>query len=148
METLTSIRLNYQHLLDKPRVYADLNVGWRVGDNYIISLSSHATESDLRQLGHPLTPGLVVNFWTDDGDDAGNPDPLLFQGTIQFDEDTQNWVARVVWNDFHNASDYPVDNPTPVTRPTIIDGFAKYTEVRNTSPRKSAAAGARSRKKP
>ncbi len=75
-----------------------------MGDDYIIPLNSHATESDLRQLGHSLTPGLVMDFWTDDGDDEGSPDPLLFRGVIRFDEDSQNWVAVTGWNGFRNAS--------------------------------------------
>ncbi|MDQ2798731.1 MAG: hypothetical protein M3Y13_03700, partial [Armatimonadota bacterium] len=75
MEVLTSVRLNCQHLLDKPRVYADLNGGGKIGDNYIVPLNSRATEADLRLLGHALSPGQMVNFWTDDGDDEGNPDP-------------------------------------------------------------------------
>ena len=105
METLTSDQLNWQKLLDKPRVYADLNGGWRVGDEYIVPLNSRATEKDLQSLGHVLTPGLSVDFWTDDGDDEGNLDPLLFQGKVQFDEDTQKWVAVADWDGFHNASE-------------------------------------------
>lgn len=71
-------------------MYADLNAGWKKGNEYIVPLNSRTTESDLRQLGYsPLIPGLAVDFWTDDGDDEGRPDPLLFQGVTRFDEDTQ-----------------------------------------------------------
>ena len=105
MESLTSSQLSCQDLVDKPRVYADLNAGWKAGDNYIVPLNSHATQSDLRQLGYSLTPGLAIDFWTDDGDDAGNLDPLLFQCIIQFDEDSQHWIAVAVWNDFSHASE-------------------------------------------
>jgi len=105
MEILTSIRTNCHYLLDKPRVYADLNAGWKVGDQYIVPLNSLATQEDMRQLGQSPIPGLTVDFWTDDGDDEGHPDPLLFQGMIQFDEGTQNWVAVTAWNDFRHASE-------------------------------------------
>ncbi|MGI4790368.1 MAG: hypothetical protein ACRYFS_16135 [Janthinobacterium lividum] len=104
METLTADQSNWRQLLDKPRVYADLNGGGRIGDKYIVPLNSRATEGDLRLLGHVLMPGLVLNFWTDDGDDECNPDPLLFQATVQFDEDTQKWVAIADWNGFYHAS--------------------------------------------
>lgn len=106
METLTSTQMNCQHLLDKRRVYADLNAGWKKGSEFIVPLDSRATESDLRQLGYsPLTAGLAVDFWTDDGDDEGRPDPLLFQGVTRFDEDTQAWVAVTGWDGFRHASE-------------------------------------------
>lgn len=106
METLTSIQMSCQHLLDKPRVYADLNAGWKKGAEYIVPLNSRATESDLRQLGYfPLSPDLALDFWADDGDDEGRPDPLLFRGVTRFDEDTQGWVAVTGWNDFRHASE-------------------------------------------
>lgn len=105
METLTSIRLNCQQLLDKPRIYADLNGGWRSGDQYVVLLNSHATESDLRQPGYTLKPGLVLDFWTDDSDEDGNLDPLLFQGEVGFDEETQNWYVATSWGGFTHASE-------------------------------------------
>ncbi len=105
METLTAVQLNCQHLLDKPRVYADLNGGWPQGDAYIFSLNSRATESDMRYLGYSLTPGLVLDFWTDDGDDDGNPDPLLFRAMIQFDEDLQKWIGVADNDSFLHASE-------------------------------------------
>ena len=91
--------------LDKPRVYADLNGGWKKEDKFIVPLNSRATDTDLHLLGHTLTPGLEVDFWTDDADDEDNLDPLLFEGVIQFDEDTQKWVAVADWNGFRNASE-------------------------------------------
>lgn len=105
MESLTSVQLNCQHLMDKPRVYVDLNAGWPSGESYVVPIKSRATEDDLRQLGHSLTSGLVVDFWTDDGDGAGNPDPLLFQGRLEFDEDVQKWVAVADLDGFHHASE-------------------------------------------
>lgn len=149
METLTSVRLNYQQLLDKPRVYADLNAGWKTGDNYFVPLNSRATQEDLRQLGLSLTPGLAVDFWTDDGDDAGNPDPLLFQGVIQFDEDTQSLVAVTAWSDFRNASelDPPADDPIPAVRSIVINGSVKYDEIKVTPAGKPGAVPPRPLKK-
>jgi hypothetical protein len=103
-----SDELNWQTLLDKPRVYADLNGGWRHGDDYTFFLDSRTTDADLQRLGYSLTAGLKVDFWTDDGDDEGNPDPLLFRGMIQFHEETQKWVAVTGWNDFRHASEIKV----------------------------------------
>jgi hypothetical protein len=107
MKTATSSTAepDWQKLLDKPRVYADLNGGWRHGNDYTFFLNSRATETDLRQSGLSLRLGLAVDFWTDDGDEDGSPDPLLFQGVIQYHEDTQQWVAVTGWNDFRHASE-------------------------------------------
>ena len=95
---------NFYLLLDKPRVYADLNGGWREGDNYVLWLNSSATESDLLYLGYSLASGLVVDFWTDDGDDEGNLDPLLFRGKVDYDEEKQKWFAVTPWDSFQHAS--------------------------------------------
>ena len=105
METLASARLNCQHLLDKPRAYVDLNAGWPRESHYVVPLSSRATEGDLQLLGHSLTPGLLVDFWTDDGDGEGHPDPLLFRGRIEFNEDVQKWVAVAGLDGFRHASE-------------------------------------------
>lgn len=105
MQTLTSERLNCQHLLDKPRAYVDLNAGWPTESHYVFPINSRATETDLRALGFSLTPGVVADFWTDDRDGEGNPDPLLFQGVIEFNEDVQKWVGVADLNGFRNASE-------------------------------------------
>jgi hypothetical protein len=101
----TAAEWGLEQILDKPRVYTDLNAGWRMDENYVVPLDSPATDRDLKTLGLTFTPGLVVDFWTDDGDDAGNPDPLLFQGVIQFDESLQKWIAVTKWEDFLHASE-------------------------------------------
>jgi len=131
MENLTSIETDFYPLLDKPRVYADLNGGWRDGDNYVLWLNSSATERDLRHFGRALTPGLVLDFWTDDGDDEGNLDPLLFQGEVGFDEEKQNWYAVAPWNDFHNASELKEaeDNAPTAFISDIVDTRMEYTEI-------------------
>ncbi len=105
MEYWTATQTEFYRLLDKPRVYADLNGGWREGGNYILWLNSIATESDLLYLGYSLASGLVVDFWTDDGDDEGNLDPLLFQGKVEYDQEKQKWFAVAPWNDFYHASE-------------------------------------------
>ena len=131
METLTSVRMNCHALLDKPRIYADLNGGWRVDDKYIVPLNSSATTGDLRSLGYTLTPGLTADFWTDDGDYEGNPYPLLFQGVVQFYEETQLWVAVADWNRFHHASETgkPDVQEVITINPDLFDSVVEYTEI-------------------
>jgi hypothetical protein len=108
--------MGWRGLLDSPRVYADLNGGWRQGDQYTFSLNSRATEADLQRLGLSPAPGLLVDFWTDDGDEQGNPDPLLFQGVVQFDEDRKQWIAVTRWSDLCPAPERkaaPAKEPSP-----------------------------------
>ena len=124
---MLSVQTNCHALLDKPRIYADLNGGGRIGDKHIIPLNSSAT----------------MDFWTDDGDDDGNLDPLLFQGVIQFEEDTQRWVAVAQWNEFHHA--FEIDKPDvqeAVTANTdLFDTVVEYTEINlRPSARTSAAS--------
>ena len=134
MGTLTSIETGFYPLLNKPRVYADLNGGWRDGDNYILWLNSSATESDLQYLGYTLTPGLVLDFWTDDGDDEGNLDPLLFQGKTGFDEEKQTWYAIASWNDFHNASELKeIEDNVIVFSTSPTNGYQEYAETETDS---------------
>ena len=142
METLTSVRMNCHTLLDKPRIYADLNGGWRVGDEYIVPLNSSATTGDLRLLDYTLSPGLTVDFWTDDGDDEGNLDPLLFQGVIQFDDDAQHWVAVADWNEFHHASETnkPDVQEVITINPNLFDAFSEYKEIKPEPSAKSKVA--------
>ena len=141
MEVLTSIQMDCQQLLDKPRIYADLNGGWRKENNYVVPLNSLATENDLHLLGYTLNPGLTLDFWTDDGDNDGNLDPLLFQGVIQFDNDTQHWVAVAQWTEFHHASE--IDKPdvqvAVTTNTDLSDTVVEYTEINLTSSKRTSA---------
>ena len=143
METLTSVQMNCHTLLDKPRIYADLNGGGRIEDKYIVPLNSSATMEDLHLLGYTLSPGLTIDFWTDDGDDDGNLDPLLFQGVIQFEENTQRWVAVAQWNEFHHASeiDKPDVQEAVTTNTNLFDTVVEHTEINlRPSTRTSAAS--------
>lgn len=97
--------VNWKKLLDKPRVYLDLNSGSRVGDSYIALLDSRATSADIRENGLILEEGLAVDFWSDDGDDNGRPNPLIFRGIVHFDESLAQWTAVMDWNSFTHVSE-------------------------------------------
>lgn len=97
--------VDWERLLDRPRVYVDLNGGGRVGDTYIASLDSRATAADLLKFGITPQEGMRLHFWTDDGDAEGNPDPLLFMGSLHFSEEEGVWMAHIDWNGFRNASE-------------------------------------------
>src|SRR6266446_5723366 len=44
-----------------------------------------------------ITPveGMTLQFWMDDGDDAGNTDNLIFEGVIHFDKTLGRWYAVI-----------------------------------------------------
>jgi len=91
--------------MDGIRIYLDLNSGGKVGNSYVVTLDKQGTVADLQKNGMALREGVILDFWSDDGDDNGNPDPLLFQGTVKFDTVVNQWVAIVDWNGFMHASD-------------------------------------------
>ncbi len=97
----------YEHLLDKPRVYADLNGSHRDADSYVLFLNSVKTEVDFRKFAIQPREGLVVDFWTEDGDDEGRPDPLLFTAMLHHDLKTERWYAVAEWDGFRHASEAP-----------------------------------------
>jgi hypothetical protein len=48
-----------------------------------------------------------LSFWCDDGDDAGKPDALLFEGTAHLVEG-KGWAALIDVSTFHHQSDEEV----------------------------------------
>jgi len=86
------------------RVYADLNKWEEVNGQFRVILTTWGTHKDLQHYGITPEEGLVLDFWMDDEDADGNPDPLYFQGILHYDEDSQHWVALVIREEIRNAS--------------------------------------------
>ena len=84
-------------------IYADTNDSLGNGRLVIMGLG---TKRDLEKYGIVLTNGLNLTFYMDDADDDGNPDNLIFEGDVEFEEATQRWLAVVDWDDFKHASDF------------------------------------------
>ncbi len=63
------------------------------------------TIKDLAESGLTLTEGMKVDFWMDDGNDDGEEDNLLFEGTVHFDPKRQQWYALIDHTSFHHESD-------------------------------------------
>ena len=87
------------------RVYADLNKWEEVNGQFRVILTTLGTYNDLQRFNITLKEGLVLDFWMDDEDADGNPDPLYFQGTAHYDEDAQHWVAAVLRDEVRPASE-------------------------------------------
>lgn len=63
------------------------------------------TIKDLAESGMALTDGMRVGFWTDDADEQGKDDNLIFDGTVHFDPERQLWYALIDWKSFRHESD-------------------------------------------
>ena len=63
------------------------------------------TIEDLASTGKILEEGMTVQFWTDDADEAGDTDNLLFEGIVHFDATCQKWYAMIDHKSFRHESD-------------------------------------------
>ena len=90
-------------MLDSIRIYADFQ---KVDDEGRLILSTYGTTEDLARNGIELKEGLVLTFYSDDADDAGNPDDLIVQGVVRYNEALQQWVAVIDWDAIKHVSDY------------------------------------------
>lgn len=94
------------------RVYADLNKWEEVNGQFWVILTTRGTHQDLQRYGITPEEGLTLDFWMDDEDADGSPDPLYFQGVLHYDEATQHWVAVVVREEIRTASEQSKLNQT------------------------------------
>jgi len=85
----------------KPRVYADFH---NLDDENRVRLDTQGTAQDLARLGLRLTEGAPLTLYTDDADEAGQPDDLLVDGVARY-SDRAEWVAAVDWASLRHASD-------------------------------------------
>ena len=93
--------------MSNPKVYADFQ---NLDDHNRLRLTCAGTQQDLAQQGLQLKEGLELTFYTDDADEAGNPDDLLIDGTVHYDQEQQCWVAQVDWLGLRHASDEQLTN--------------------------------------
>ena len=72
-------------------IYADLNKF----DSGAVLLTTIGTRRDLEKYRITLEENLVLTFYMDDVDAQGNPDNLIFSGTVHFDNVNQRWIAEI-----------------------------------------------------
>src|SRR3954463_4453959 len=104
-----------------PRVYADFQ---NLDDHNRVRLTCAGTRADLDRLGIALREGLALTLAMDDGDEAGQPDELLADGTVHWNADEQCWVAVVDWSALRHASDATTNG---VAAPSCTDGMKSQT---------------------
>lgn len=83
------------------RIYADFQ---KTDDHGRLVLSTRGTRHDLERAGIELQEGLMLTFYMDDADDEGNPDPIVAEGTVRFDDSIRQWVAEIDWDAVRNES--------------------------------------------
>ena len=48
---------------------------------------------------------MALTLYSDDADDAGQPDELLVDGIVQYNERENCWVAAIDWQAIRHASE-------------------------------------------
>jgi hypothetical protein len=86
----------------KPRIYADFHTADATGR---VRLTCVGTEEDLARQGVRLREGLQLILYSDDLNDAGQPDELLADGVATYSDEGKCWVATVDWAAIRHASD-------------------------------------------
>lgn len=112
------------------RVYADFQ---NLDDFNRLKLTCAGTLEDLRRQGIELREGLALSFYTDDADDAAQPDELRAEGVVHYNEAEHCWVAAVDWNAVRHASN-DADGETMRKAPHNVGDTLKYvgrTRYRN-----------------
>jgi hypothetical protein len=85
-----------------PRVYADLQ---NLDDENRLRLVCAGTRRDLERQQIQLREGLTLTLYTDDADDAGQPDELFADGIVQYNEQEKCWVAAIDWQVIRHRSE-------------------------------------------
>ena len=74
------------------------------GDRRIL-LTARGTLADLERTGTELQDGLSLSVYSDDADDNGQPDDLLADGIVHFDEEHKRWVLQIDWEAIRHRSE-------------------------------------------
>ena len=86
----------------KPRIYADFQ---NLDDFNRLRLTCAGTQEDLAQQGVQLREDLVLTLYMDDADEQGQPDELVAEGVVHFNQEENCWVATIDWSALRHASE-------------------------------------------
>jgi hypothetical protein len=86
----------------RDRIYADLQ---KTDEERRVKLSTVGTRRDLLEQGIELREGSTLHLYSDDLDELGRRDDLVFDGVAHFDEDGQIWTAIVDWDSVPHDSE-------------------------------------------
>lgn len=115
----------------KPTAYADFQ---NLDDTNRLRLTCAGTLQDLTRQGIQLRQGMVLTFYTDDADEHGRPDELLAEGTVEYDDDSETWVATIDWAAIRHALGRSATRGQAFAADLIADGLP------SSGPRSAATA--------
>jgi hypothetical protein len=72
-----------------PRVYADFQ---NLDDENRLRLTCAGTRRDLEHQGIELRQGMALVLYSDDASDDGEPDALVTEGVVQYNE-VEKWLG-------------------------------------------------------
>ena len=84
------------------RIYADLQ---KTDAERRVKLTVVGTRRDLLEQGRELREGSTLHLSSDDLDELGRRDDLVFDGVAHSDEDGQIWTAIVDWDSIRHESE-------------------------------------------
>jgi hypothetical protein len=90
--------------MSTPRVYADFQ---NLDDENRLRLTCAGTHRDLERQGIELREGLALTLYTDDANDEGQPDEMLTEGIVRYNEAEKCWVAAIDWRAIQHVSEAP-----------------------------------------
>ena len=97
-----SDRFKFEAVMGEPRVYGDL---MKRDDTGRLVLVCAGTTADIKHYGIVLQQDMLIPFWTDDADDYGNLDPLVYHGRVEFDAKQGYWTAVINEEEIRNLSE-------------------------------------------
>lgn len=68
-------------------------------------MTTVGTQKDLTRQGIELQEGMVLHLYSDDANERGERDDLVFDGVAHFDEESGIWTAIVDWGAIRHASE-------------------------------------------
>jgi hypothetical protein len=87
---------------EEKRIYVDFQ---KIDNQRRLVLTCLGTIQDLARHGIELKEGLVLTFYSDDADEKGNPDELIVQGRVSYDEVQKHWTATIDWRAIRHVSE-------------------------------------------
>lgn len=82
-------------------IYADIN---KYDAETRLILTCYGSQKDLDEQGIVLYQGLELLFYSDDQDETGQDDELIFKGVVEHDDENDRWTARINWDEIKNRS--------------------------------------------
>jgi hypothetical protein len=106
---MTRFRLRRSPSSRPPRVLgpppSDADRMEAIDDHRRVLLATIGTKRDLEARSIKLEEGMRLRFYSDDVDERGDRDDLVFEGTVHLDGESGVWVAEIEWEAIQHESE-------------------------------------------